>query len=308
MSTLRSNSGARAFSPALVSPSQGIRWTYEDLAGKVRGLSRGLQDRGIGEEDVVVTDMPSVAETLLLYLACSRIGAALSMARSPNALKALPEARLAVSTSITSLISQQRYPALPLFVDSNEMKTMLAMDHEDDSPLDDDTNELAALHVIGYFGDSAKITNEEALDQGNRARRYLKMTESDVSFVPVSLFSEFGIGTACTSTILSGASIVLPAVGGLIGCGDPMMRARETVKIMFEEKCTLLFADGSTMKIMNDKCVMLKLAEAEGGNIKNGLYKSGRGSDVLSRRVSVGNCVIQSYGSAGRYGDPIEID
>ena len=82
--------------------------------------------------------------------------------------------------------------------------------------------------------------------------------------VPVSVFPGYqtthsestvsgvlpGIGSAVTSAVMSGAAVVLPAVGGIKGCGDPKQRAGVTVEVLHETQSTLLFADTHIIKQM----------------------------------------------------------
>jgi hypothetical protein len=45
--------------------------------------------------------------------------------------------------------------------------------------------------------------------------QHLGMSDIDRVCVSITLYHAFGIGSACSAALLSGAAIVLPAVGGL---------------------------------------------------------------------------------------------
>lgn len=78
---LRRSARSAAAAPALLSPQQGLALSWSELHDAAQSLSRGLQSRGVGEGDVVVTDLPNVAEGILLHLACARLGAAVATAK-----------------------------------------------------------------------------------------------------------------------------------------------------------------------------------------------------------------------------------
>ena len=66
----------------------------------------------------------------------------------------------------------------------------------------------------------------------------------------ITLCHGFGLGSACSSALLRGAAIVLPAVGGIRGCGVPSQRAEATLDVLVSQNCSLLFADTHTLKAL----------------------------------------------------------
>ena len=139
--------------PALLSLQQNIALSYDQLRCQVQGLSAGLQDRGVELGDSVVTDIPNVAEGLLLDLACSRLGAAIATAKDASVLNTIPNVRCAVTASSDSWLSQHSLSAPPLIADGEEMDSMLRSVALDD-PDDDDRliDRHASLRPLGYFG------------------------------------------------------------------------------------------------------------------------------------------------------------
>ena len=81
-----------------------------------------------------------------------------------------------------------------------------------------------------------------ALEQGEAAAEELIIVEQDKVCISVTLCHPFGIGSGVCSTMMRGAAIVLPAVGGIEGCGVPSERAAATFDVLENEKCTLLFS------------------------------------------------------------------
>ncbi|MCA0969003.1 AMP-binding protein [Halobacillus litoralis] len=59
-----------------------VTYTYEELQAEVNAYAQGLEDLGIGEEDIVTLYMPMIPETLIAMLAVSKVGAIFSPAFS----------------------------------------------------------------------------------------------------------------------------------------------------------------------------------------------------------------------------------
>ena len=73
---------------------------------------------------------------------------------------------------------------------------------------------------------------------------------------------------------------MLPAVGGIRGCGDPKQRSSVTLDVMRSERATLVFADSHTMRALP--------AEAPADlSLRGGVCKIGSGSDFLEAVKSV---------------------
>jgi len=74
---------------------------------------------------------------------------------------------------------------------------------------------------------------------------------------------------------VSGGAVVLPAVGGIRGCGDPQQRADVTLSVLEASRATQLFADTHTLRAM---------PPADGRDLsalRTGVVKIGSGSDFL---------------------------
>lgn len=51
------------------------RYTFEELNGAVNRLAAALQQQGLGKDNRVAVQLPNIAELVIFYLACARIGA-----------------------------------------------------------------------------------------------------------------------------------------------------------------------------------------------------------------------------------------
>ena len=72
-----------------------------------------------------------------------------------------------------------------------------------------------AARALGYFNSGNALTHGSALAAGADMVQHLGMSDIDRVCVSITLYHAFGIGSACSAALLSGAAIVLPAVGGL---------------------------------------------------------------------------------------------
>lgn len=132
--------------------------------------------------------------------------------------------------------------------------------------------ELDTPHA--FYNSSTPYTNRQALAHGRDAAQQLSMTGDDVVCVAITLGHAFGMGSAVTAALLSGATIHLPAVGGLFGCGVPSERAVATQHALEHDGCTLLFADTHTLKALSSPTQPLAL--------RNGVVKIGSGATFLA--------------------------
>mmetsp|Transcript_4052 Transcript_4052/g.8464 ORF Transcript_4052/g.8464 Transcript_4052/m.8464 type:complete len:309 (+) Transcript_4052:32-958(+) len=280
--------------PALLSPQQGIYLSYSQLHDQCVGLSLGLKDRGVGHGSVVATDLPNVAEGILLHLACARLGAAVATAKNEDTLGSIPNVKCAVATGETSWLM----PESSILAGGGEMNDMLRYKSigEGDDILDTDSNEQDSERSLGYFNNTKPLTHGSALSMGSDMRENFSMGTSDKVCVSITLYHAFGIGSACSSALLSGAAIVLPAVGGLRGCGVPSQRAEVTLETLATEQCTLLFADSHTLKALHDNSLSEKLGDADLSNLRGGVCKTGSGTEILNETVQLKGVTLATLG------------
>lgn len=278
---------------ALIAPQQGVSWTYEELDFKARCLASGLEDIGYRQNDVAISDVPNVAENLLLQLALSHIGASICTPpkdaaavdklraaghqirgsicvdgaqppkTTPDAAKQVPMCYLSVGDGLR--------PASNGSVEFNELVTHCPP--RGGAPAADEKT------VLGIYGGAA-LTQGAAIELGLDAARKLELTAADRVCCSVTLMHAMGIATSCTSALVSGAAVVLPAVGGIKGCGDPTQRASVTLDVLGSTKTTALFGDSHTLKALRALDARLLPASGELA-LRTGVFKIGSGSSFL---------------------------
>lgn len=294
---------------ALVSPFQEVgpnRLTFQELQTKTQQLAGFLQLYGFERNDVIVSDLANTSENLMLQIACNRLGVSYATVPKHEALAKLPPpVRCAVSVSDDGYLAQTGLP-LPFLSGQFLMDLIYGgglqdystedNDQEDELDFTDDflnngpkkTESKPPPHA--YYNNTNPFTNQEALDLGSKAAWELAMIDDDSVCIAVTLCHAFGMGSAICSALESGATIVLPAVGGIKGCGVPSERAKATSDALQSEKCTLLFADTHTLEAMKS------FDQPELLNLRGGVCKVSSGSDFLEAVVKFGGVSIKTMG------------
>ena len=280
---------------ALLSPFQDQVYTYQEISEKSNRLAAWLHRYGYAQKDLLVSDLPNTSENLLLQLACNRLGVGFGTAKSLENLSKFPKVKGACVASGTGFLAETSLP-LPylsgeFLVDlikdgANEETAMLdILDEGEDSPLLD-CGDLATSH--GFYNTTVAYSNEQALQQGQEAARELTISENDRVCISITLCHPFGIGSGVCSTLMSGATIVLPAVGGIQGCGVPSERAAATLDTLENENCSLLFCDTHTLRALPVDCSLPSL--------RGGVCKTGSGSTFLDEKLPFGGTKLRTIG------------
>ena len=279
--------------PALLSPQQGVALSYLEIAQQAQGLSMGLKERGVGLGSIVATDLPNVSEALLLYLACARLGAAVATAPNAMVLSTLPTTPIcAVTASNNSWLAEASFQAPAIVAGQPEMNSMTALlssGYTTDNTVDDGID-----RPLGYFGTAIPLMHASALKQGQGMVHYWSIQPSDRICVSITLYHAFGIGSACSAAWQAGATIVLPAVGGLMGCGIPSQRAETTLCTLESQKCTLLFCDTHTMKAFGNE----SLEKTDLSALRGGVCKTGSGTTFLKETIMLKGVTLATLGKA----------
>ncbi len=281
---------------AVLSPFQDHpKLTYDDFRRKTTGLAGFLNAYGFERKDVLVSDLPNVTENLILQIACNRLGITYATVKNLEGMAKLPKVRGAVSAVGIGFLAETNLP-LPylsgeFLVDLVHNGGLDEFQFEDD---EQDGSDPAAMMVPhAFYNNVSPFTNEEALRLGKDAAWELAMSEEDVMCISITLCHAFGMGSAVSSAIQTGCTIVLPAVGGIQGCGVPSQRAQATLDVLESEKCTLLFADTHTLKALPDD-------HPERLNLRGGVCKVGSGSQFLEETVKYGGINFKTMGKAGQ--------
>ena len=259
---------------ALKSPFQQSQvFTYQQLSETSNALAGFLSLYGYERNDVLMSDLPNISENLLLQLACNRLGVAYGTAKNLEGMAKFPKVKGAVVSSPDSgFLADCVLPLPPLGGDF-----MLDLIHN--GGLDDYQQESFAEQepdaVHAYYNTpTAPYTNRQAMEQGEEAAFELSMYEKDIICVSITLCHAFGIGSGVCSAFTRGATVVIPAGGGIQGFGVPSERAKATLQVLKDEKCTLLFADTHTLKALPDPPYDLAL--------RGGVCKIGSGTTFLN--------------------------
>jgi hypothetical protein len=273
------------------SSSRCSRLTYQELSHTTQVVATRLADYGYQPQDVLVSDFPNVGENLVLQLACNRLGVAYATAKNAASLaNNLPVIKGAVAIDSSGFLQDANLPldlltgaAFQEFVDDAEIVSK----GQDGLPLLA-VGDLDTPHA--FYNSGTPYTNRQALAHGRDAAQQLSMIGDDVVCISITLGHAFGMGSAVTAALLSGATIVLPAVGGLFGCGVPSERAAATQHALEHDGCTLLFADTHTLQALSSPTQPLAL--------RNGVVKIGSGATFLAETREYGGVTLRTVGKA----------
>lgn len=300
---------ARApLSPALLVPEQGKALSYGELSRSTRAFAAGLRAWGIRAGDVIVSDLPNVSENLALQIAASRAGAAVATVKDAEALFKLAVLISAtggrvsgtVAASASSFLSEAA-PSLPLgsILAGAALEAMMRgpphVAPEDAASTPESTNLNPAL---AYWNSTAPLTHVDALAQGAAAAKQLALTGEDRVCVAITLCHAFGT-SACAAALYSGAAIVLPAVGGIRGCGIPEQRAAVTLRVLAAERCSVLFADTHTLKALETPELVEARKALDLSALRAGACKVGSGADFLDPCVEFAGVKVRTVGKRG---------
>lgn len=280
---LRRSATANPRSLAVLSPNQtgrlGESLSYSELASLSTGLASYLKSTDVTPGSVVVSDLPNITENLVLQLACSQLGAAYATVKDNEGLTALNNTYNVVGCVPTSIESW-----LITEFDLDEGVILLGTDFENNcgdwmkhgssfttTPSDDD-------RAHAYFNSTKALNGSEIVDLGQQTSTQFHMTDKDRVCVSITLCHSFGIASGVGSIFTAGAGLVLPAVGGIKGCGIPSERAIATLQTLTDTDSTLLLADTHIVKNFPEEATLKAL--------RGGIVKTGSGSTFLKETVS----------------------
>ena len=292
---------------ALLAPKQNISWTYHDLRKKAAKLANGLKAYAPNKTPLktalLLADIPNTAENFILQLALARKGAALATPKNLSQVEQLTAKHNVIGAVVADPSSWLASLPLPA-------PTILLRDHPQNGAQDDVTHEwgvdfqeladasedkddpvVSGNLPLGFFGSVEPLLHSSAVQMGAEAAMQLNAGSSDRCCVSITLCHAFGIGSAVGCALHSGGAIVLPAVGGIRGCGDPKQRAEVTVDVLRETESTLLFADTHTLKAFENLRV-----DADSLALRSGVVKVGSGKDFLPESVNFASVKLRTLG------------
>jgi len=291
---------------ALLAPQQAVAKTYGELRRDTRAIARALANWGVRRNDIIASDLPNTAENFLLQLAAARLGAAMATVKDQNALESLCTTMQAdgrrvcgaATVDAASFLAGNASLPLPSAVVGGTLESILSATTEsaDDAETESADADGHPEQALGFWNSTKAMTHQEALKLGSAAAKHLSMTAADRVAVSITLCHAFGIGSACGSALVSGAAVVLPAVGGLRGCGVPSQRASVTLEVLASQRCSVLFADTHTLKALNDPTLDASRAAADLSSLRTGVVKVGSGTDFLDETVDFAGVPLVTLG------------
>lgn len=269
---------------ALLAPQQGISMEYGQLDLKARQLATGLEDLGYVAGSVIISDFPNTAENLLLQCALAHVGAAIATPpKDEAAMAALCAAHDVRGVVTVDGMAPTAGPAKALPTVYLELEEGLRpasrgavafaelLEH---CPPRGGAPAATPESLVGVFG-TAPLSHAAAADLGADAASTLGLSAADRVCCSVTLMHAFGV-QACAAAFGAGAAVVLPAVGGIRGCGDPSQRASVTADVLATSGATVLFGDTHTLRAM-----AAAPAPAAMLALRTGVIKIGSGSSFL---------------------------
>ena len=291
---------------ALLSPCQKQTFTYQQLAQTTRALAAWLRRYGYAKNHVLMSDLPNTSENLILQLACNRLGVHYGKSKNFEMMSKFKSPHLiqgAVSANRRGFLANATHLPLPylggdfltelihgggLDEFSSDKTTGNVVDDEEEQ--EDDSSSSPRIHA--FYNSTIGYTNQHALTHGHDAAQQLHMTDNDVVCISVTLCHAFGMGSAVCSALSTGATIVLPAVGGIQGCGIPKQRATATVQVLTSEQCTLLFCDTFTLQALP-----VPSSVADNHSLRGGACKISSGPTFLDGTVEYAGVKLRTVGS-----------
>ena len=251
---------------AIVSPTEGVSWSYKDLLEHVTNTSKGLISQGFGPNTKIAASLPNVSSNVTLQLACAITGTTLVTTKDPTSLNEVADKFgcrdvLVLGDVETKLVSAGK--------NSDVSDICISTDQEE----------------FAFYGAGAKETTlTSLLECSDRTLSHFKMVEADVLACPVALNHTMGMGFGVLPAVLSGSSIVLPSP-----TPDPTL----LMDALRNQLVTLLVADTH---------LTVKLNEMRGGetfqSLRGGLVKVGSGEAIENGNMEVVGCLFDKVGVA----------
>jgi hypothetical protein len=234
----------------------------------------------------LISDVPNTAENLLLQVAIAHIGATIvTPPKDAAALQKLCQTRdvrgvVCVDGTAPPLSEGLADPLPTVTLETSDglrppAGTVSFSELLIHCPPRGAPPSATAATALGVYG-VAELSHGAAMALGRDAAARLVRTGQDRVCCSVTLMHAFGIGSAVTSALSVGAAVVLPAVGGIRGCGDPGQRAEVTREVLAATGATVLFGDTHTLRAL-----VAMGTPPTGLNLRTGVIKIASGSTFL---------------------------
>ena len=236
---------------ALVVRHQGVRLTFAELAAVAERTARGLAALGIGADDRVGVWSTNCAEWVQLHLACARIGAVLvnvnpayrayelAFVLRKSRMKALFLWEKDKRSDYRSIVDEARAGqglALEhiIYCGTNDWTKMLA-EGRDIPPRRIKPDEVTNIQYTSGTTGSPKgvlLTHRNLLNNAAVCAGGMKISERDRIALPVPLYHCFGCVIGTLVSVVSGATMILPAA---------TFDALTTLEAIHDERATAIY-------------------------------------------------------------------
>jgi fatty-acyl-CoA synthase len=236
---------------ALVVRHQGVRLTFSELGAAVERTARGLTGLGLGAEDRIGVWATNCAEWVEMHLACARIGAVLVNVNP--AYRAYELAFVLRKSEMKALFlwEQDKRSDYRAIVDEAMAGQTLALEHVVYFDTEGWTGMLAEgrdiparwiasdevtniQYTSGTTGSpkGVLLTHRNVLNNAYVIAEGLRIAEKDRIVVPVPLYHCFGCVGGTLVSVVSGATLILPAA---------TFDALSTMQAIHEERATAIY-------------------------------------------------------------------
>jgi fatty-acyl-CoA synthase len=236
---------------ALVVRQQSVRLTFSELAAAVERTARGLTGLGLGAQDRIGVWATNCVEWVQLHLACARIGAVLvnvnpayrsyelAFVLRKSGMKALflweRDKRSDYRSIVNEAMAGQSLALEHVIYFGTEGWARMLAEGRDIPALrmapDDVTN---IQYTSGTTGSpkGVLLTHRNVLNNAAVIAEGLKISERDRIAVPVPLYHCFGCVIGTMVSVVSGATLILPAA---------TFDALSTLQAIHEERATAIY-------------------------------------------------------------------
>src|SRR5580704_380875 len=236
---------------ALVVRHQGVRLTFSELAAAVERTARGLTGLGLGAQDRIGVWATNCAEWVQMHLACARIGALLVNVNPAYGSYDLAFALRKSRMKALFLWEKDKRSDYRAIADEAMAGQTLALEHviyfgtdgwagmlaegRDIAARRMAPEEVTNIQYTSGTTGSPKgvlLTHRNVLNNARVIADALRITERDRIVVPVPLYHCFGCVIGTMVSVVSGATLILPAA---------TFDAFSTLQAVHEERATAIY-------------------------------------------------------------------
>ena len=262
---------------AVRSQSEKLVVTFGALERQASATAVALSGRGFEAGQVLICDLQNVAQNLVLQLACSKLGVSYATAKKSADMYEALDVGGVVYKDDASHLKASKLPALSA---ADLLVETVQADGEDVAGGSNPNH--------AYFNSTSPLTNDEVMSLAEDAATHLELSHLDTACVSITLCHAFGIGSAAAACLATGATLSLPNVDGITGCGVPSERAAATLLALETDDCTILYADTHTLKALPEDCALPSL--------RTGVCKISSGADFLEKSTPFAGVALWTLG------------